>query len=187
MKSIAAVFGVAPMVAACAMAVAPPPAPEPPQDRLVGTMRWANPRHKVWLCDAPIVYGQRSPHCQTLKAGSAVTIQRAVFTYNMDVPIPNGYAVTDSTGAMGFISEGETLVMDSEVARKQYAEVKGSCNRKGGVQIGMSREQIYASCWGHPKSVNETITARGKHEQFVYRGGYLYLDDGVLTSIQTNR
>jgi hypothetical protein len=56
-----------------------------------------------------------------------------------------------------------------------------------GVSIGMTAEQVRKSSWGKPKSINETITARGKHEQWVYGGGYLYLENGVLTSIQTSR
>ena len=56
-----------------------------------------------------------------------------------------------------------------------------------GVSIGMNAEQVRKSSWGKPKSISETITARGKHEQWVYGGGYLYLENGVLTSIQTRR
>jgi SOS-response transcriptional repressor LexA len=33
-------------------------------------------------------------------------------------------------------------------------------------------------------SVNRTTFARGVHEQWVYDGGYLYFEDGVLTTIQ---
>ena len=39
-----------------------------------------------------------------------------------------------------------------------------------GVNIGMTSEQVRKSSWGKPKSINETITARGKHEQWVYGG-----------------
>jgi hypothetical protein len=67
--------------------------------------------------------------------------------------------------------------------RKSTNASKGN----NGVSIGMSAEQVRKSSWGEPKSINETITARGKHEQWVYGGGYLYLENGVLTSIQTSR
>ena len=40
-----------------------------------------------------------------------------------------------------------------------------------GISIGMSADQVLASNWGKPKSVNTTITAKGKHEQWVYSGG----------------
>ena len=61
-----------------------------------------------------------------------------------------------------------------------------ACDKAGGVRVGMTRAQVYASCWGKPRRINVTITARGRHEQFVYSlRDYLYLDNGVLTSIQT--
>jgi hypothetical protein len=49
-------------------------------------------------------------------------------------------------------------------------------------------EQIVQSSWGKPQKINVTITSRGKYEQLVYAGfQYLYLEDGVLASIQTSR
>lgn len=52
----------------------------------------------------------------------------------------------------------------------------------------MTTEQVLRSTWGKPKSINETITAGGRHEQWIYPGHqYLYFDNGVLTSIQTHR
>src|SRR4051794_35005155 len=39
------------------------------------------------------------------------------------------------------------------------------CKLRGGIDIGMTREQVYESCWGKPRSINGTITARGTHEQ----------------------
>ena len=36
-----------------------------------------------------------------------------------------------------------------------------------------------------PNSINKTTTENGVHEQWVYGNGrYIYLDDGVVTSIQ---
>lgn len=54
-----------------------------------------------------------------------------------------------------------------------------------GVNVGMTQEDILASSWGKPTKVNRTTYSFGVHEQWVYRGGnYLYLEDGILTSIQ---
>lgn len=62
---------------------------------------------------------------------------------------------------------------------------KAAIERK--VLIGMTTEQVTAS-WGRPYSINETITARGKSEQWVYgTGQYLYFDNGILKTIQTSR
>lgn len=58
------------------------------------------------------------------------------------------------------------------------------------ISIGMTARQVQEA-WGRPRDINTTINAYGRSEQWVYRCGvhrhlvsYLYLDDGILTSIQ---
>jgi hypothetical protein len=56
---------------------------------------------------------------------------------------------------------------------------------KPGVAIGMTSDQVINDTdWGAPRSRNTTMNASGIHEQWVYGFGYLYFDNGVLTSIQ---
>jgi hypothetical protein len=58
-----------------------------------------------------------------------------------------------------------------------------ACRR---VQIGMTREQARAA-WGAPSHINRTTYSFGVHEQWVYGeygSGYLYFEDGLLTSVQ---
>lgn len=50
--------------------------------------------------------------------------------------------------------------------------------------IGMTEAEVYASTWGAPQKVNTTETAAGKREQWVYDGGYIYLNNGIVTAIQ---
>ncbi len=70
--------------------------------------------------------------------------------------------------------------------RAEAAAAKAACDRKGGVRVGMTRDQVYASCWGKPQRINSTIVAGSKHDQLVYGlSSYVYLDDGVVTAIQT--
>lgn len=55
------------------------------------------------------------------------------------------------------------------------------------VKVGMTKEQASLS-WGPPDKVNETVDARGKHEQWVYGGRrFLYFDNEILTSFQISR
>jgi hypothetical protein len=54
------------------------------------------------------------------------------------------------------------------------------------VSIGMTAEQAQLS-WGKPKAVNTTMTTDVAHEQWVYGGEYLYVDNGILRSMQTSR
>ncbi len=51
------------------------------------------------------------------------------------------------------------------------------------VAIGMTKEMCRLA-WGEPKEINETITASGKTEQWIYNGNYLYFDKGILIAIQ---
>jgi hypothetical protein len=54
------------------------------------------------------------------------------------------------------------------------------------VGLGMSTDDVIAS-WGKPGHVNTTVTAYGKHEQWVYGSTYLYFEEGVLASYQQSR
>ena len=56
--------------------------------------------------------------------------------------------------------------------------------KKEGVAIGMTAERVRLSMWGKPQKINTTTNQYGVREQWVYDGGYLYFQDGVLTSIQ---
>lgn len=68
---------------------------------------------------------------------------------------------------------------------KETAEDKRLAKKRG-VTIGMTQEQVTGSSWGKPSKINTTITAGGRHEQWVYGGSnYLYFENGTLTSIQT--
>lgn len=57
----------------------------------------------------------------------------------------------------------------------------------GSVFIGMTAEQARAG-WGVPSDINRTTGTFGVHEQWVYgeygEQGFLYMENGILTSIQ---
>jgi hypothetical protein len=57
--------------------------------------------------------------------------------------------------------------------------------KRTGVTIGMTQEDVLASSWGKPSRVNRSTYSFGVHEQWVYGGrNYLYFKNGILTSIQ---
>lgn len=106
------------------------------------------------------------------------------------------YEVRTDSGKTGFVEYSEYLLASkSEADRAADAEqaatakaAETECKRKGGVSVGMTRAQVHASCWGKPQRVNTTTTTGGDHEQYVYPGyNYLYLRNGIVTSIQTSR
>ena len=80
------------------------------------------------------------------------------------------------------------LDAQTDIARAKMAaqteRVERLQKKKKGVSIGMTKQEVLESSWGKPQSINSTHTAAGTHEQWVYSGGYLYFDNGVLTAIQ---
>lgn len=58
------------------------------------------------------------------------------------------------------------------------------------ISVGMTSEEV-REAWGRPSDINRTISKHGTREQWVYKVGlygakYVYLEDGIVTTIQTN-
>lgn len=54
------------------------------------------------------------------------------------------------------------------------------------IEIGMTPCMAIAA-WGQPERINQSVGSYGVHEQWVYPANYLYFDDGVLKSFQSQR
>lgn len=54
------------------------------------------------------------------------------------------------------------------------------------ITLGMSEEDVKAS-WGKPEHVNTTVTAYGRHDQWVYGNQYVYFEDGRVSAVQSSR
>jgi hypothetical protein len=115
---------------------------------------------------------------------------RLGFVIESYTPPPNeGYSVKFDNGKRGWVKELDLLLSDNEEDHRKFVteanREKAECDRKGGVRVGMTAAQVRASCWGSPRTINKTTTASGTREQWVYGGNnYVYLDNGVVTSIQ---
>lgn len=73
--------------------------------------------------------------------------------------------------------------LELQEAREIAAE-----KRKRGVTVGMTKDDVLASSWGRPESINKSVYSHGTHEQWIYGNGhYLYFEGNQLTSIQTSR
>jgi hypothetical protein len=66
----------------------------------------------------------------------------------------------------------------------QAAKAARLFKKQQGVNIGASQQDALDSSWGKPKRVNRTTRADGVTEQWVYDGGYLYFENGILRAIQ---
>jgi len=54
------------------------------------------------------------------------------------------------------------------------------------VMIGMTGEQVRLA-WGKPKIVNTTFLTGRQHEQWVYGHDHIYLENGIVHSMQNSR
>lgn len=58
------------------------------------------------------------------------------------------------------------------------------------VAVGMTKEEVVRS-WGRPDKINTSVGSYGRHEQWIYNRAsiadsqYVYLEDGVVRSIQS--
>lgn len=88
-----------------------------------------------------------------------------------------------SAEEMSIITGKLTTILENQTARSTAAD----SHAKGYVEayIGMTAEELRNSkSWGEPDHINKTTTAYGVSEQWVYYGRYVYLEDGIVTSIQ---
>lgn len=96
------------------------------------------------------------------------------------------FSVTEET----FLNENPSIKRAQAEAKrkKKNIEAKAECDRKGGVSVGMTKEQVLASCWGKPQKKNITETGNGIHEQWVYGfDAYVYFDGDVVTGVQASQ
>jgi hypothetical protein len=152
-------------------------------DELVGTTRWVSASRSISICEWISDHTLPLPSCRAAKAGTAIKVIRAAQSNN---GIFQGYAVEEPSGARGYITDIDAIYLMDHKAKQVADTAAADCKRRGGVSIGMTADQVRATCWGKPQSVNRTITARGNHEQWVYGSSYVYLEQGVVTSIQTS-
>jgi hypothetical protein len=61
------------------------------------------------------------------------------------------------------------------------------CDRSKAIAVGMTVQQVYASCWGRPRNINTTVLGSTKIETLFYDGyNYIYLENGIVKSVETS-
>lgn len=71
----------------------------------------------------------------------------------------------------------------AEYRKRGWSERAINAVLEGKIYIGMTAAMVRAS-WGEPEDINRTTYPFGVHEQWVYSGNYVYLEDGKVTTIQ---
>ncbi len=94
------------------------------------------------------------------------------------------YRVAFDDGRTGYITEN---ALEAYSTDKDPAIAAAECKRRGNPRIGMTVDQVIATCWGKPETVNRTETGKIIFDQYVYSGGrYVYLRNGVVKSMQAS-
>jgi hypothetical protein len=135
----------------------------------------------VHFCPAP----NAGAKCQDLAEGHLKTdgVQKGV----KETPLGNisssesYYHVTLNDGRAGYIQTSELQAHGTDTD-----PVKADCKRRGDPRVGMSAQQVEATCWGKPDQVNHNEKEGVVFDQFVYgnKNKYVYLRNGVVVSIQ---
>lgn len=82
----------------------------------------------------------------------------------------------------------EITALKRDVQAAWQAELKkarAEQDKRPAPQVGMTREQVRASSWGEPKSINRTETENGVVEQWVYPAyRFVYVENGKVTIVR---
>jgi hypothetical protein len=124
------------------------------------------------LCDAS---RPGESHCTELSGGIEVKLTGAT---RRDASGRTLYEATTADGATrGWITEAQRKGLLSD------DRVQTSCSEN--LRIGMSEEEVLASCWGKPRSRRRTGVEGLIRDQWSYGDGrYLYFDNGRLFAIE---
>ncbi len=121
-----------------------------------------------------------------LKTGSFLItgiVPNKTYGHLFVVKMPNGVTGYVSNGSWIFLSESDP----AQDARKLVAAQKArqeECERRGQPKIGMSSEELIASCWGKPARIVKKTTADGVEETYVYGVGHaVRLSNGKIAEI----
>lgn len=111
--------------------------------------------------------------------------------YGYKLVAKNGYGTyifVKNDGIVYYRSVGDTYTNSDYFDETEYSRLylqSDDYSAPKEPEIGMTANEVENSTWGKPTKINKTITKYGVHEQWVYSSGrYVYLDDGVVTSIQ---
>lgn len=77
--------------------------------------------------------------------------------------------------------------LEDQLGITRANETRERCARLPKPAIGMTASQLTASCWGPPRHVAESVTAKGKVAGWSYPEGKILLVDSIVTRIDTSR
>jgi hypothetical protein len=156
----------------------------------IGKSFWASGRIGLYVCAEP----DGRTRCDYVNSGKFVVQDletRKARTSNGIIELPGHLYKITFTGEHGFtnghVGYADASSFDANVTEKDPAIAVAECKRRGNPRVGMTADQVTATCWGKPEHVNRTETGTHISDQYVYSSGrYVYLENGIVTSIQSS-
>jgi len=105
---------------------------------------------------------------------------------------PERFALSPAERAKAVTASTRAMCKGSDDRAQRLAKAHPDWNAPGvalvachHTAIGMTEEMLQSSR-GEPYAINTTKTVDGTHQQWVYGDDYFYIDNGVVTALQTN-
>jgi hypothetical protein len=150
-----------------------------PERTNVGKALWITGALRV--CQTPQREGS---DCEDLPTGQKILITNVVAgtaPAAKGVPIEKYYQISYGDQRSGF---SLTSAIQAMTTNRDPQIVASECQKSGLPRVGMTVEQVVATCWGRPNKVNRTQVGGVINDEFVYANASVYLRDGVVTSIR---
>ena len=192
------VMALAGSLGACASAPSEQSEKEAPDPQItkasanIGRSLWVAPddRLGIELCQEPtggLRGGGDGSKCEFVKKGK-FTVQAVEKPQphagkgGARQPAPVVYRVAFEDGRTGFIGEADFA---GRAIAKDPVVTAAECKQRGNPRIGMTVDQVIATCWGKPEHITHTQSGTQTFDQYVYSNNRsLYFQDGVLRSFQ---
>ena len=162
-------------------------AAEKPSKRVLGPWTDDSVNCKATIENRGGKYYQILRECRNLKPSEEIStplVQLSADSFREDVRPKKSWHYKMAASGDLEVRDGEGVIR-TLVSIVPKTENQITAQRKGeGVRIGMTQQQVLESSWGKPQKVNRTVTSSGTREQWVYGGGYIYIENGVVTAIQ---
>jgi hypothetical protein len=146
----------------------------------VGKTLWVTGALRV--CQNPLTEG---PSCENLARDQKIIVKNVVIgapPADKNAPIEKYYEISYGDQKSGF---SLTSAMQAMTTNRDPQIVASECKKSGLPRVGMTTEQVVATCWGRPNKVDRTEVGGVISDKFVYDTASVYLRNGVVTSVQT--
>lgn len=117
--------------------------------------------------------------------GPSGRLEPAVWQRVLEPDVPRSSRLV----AWGVLTADSVAAVERRIASiraKGWSAARTRAVIDGKVAIGMTAEMVRLA-WGRPSKINSTITASRRSEQWVYGDQYVYLVNGIVTTMQTSR